>query len=209
MIINYSDDEELYPHSICTMKQINIENVKKFKYLGCQIDFKQSGLGQSEISNRINSANSAFQQHKYLLRNFHISLKTRVKFLNSFVRTRLTYGCQCWSCTKAISQKFDSCYRQMLRKMIWRGFERFEKDNDFSYKICNIQLHKICKTEDVSTFIQQQQTKYLAHTIRRPNNTATKQLTFESCKRTKKGRKPNTLTSNVVQSNQIKFYSLL
>ena len=90
MIFNFSGADSNYPESICSLKGIKITNTKTFKYLGCKIDYNYSEIGHSEINNRINSGNAAFQQHKNLLRNFHINLKTRIIFLNACVRSRLT-----------------------------------------------------------------------------------------------------------------------
>jgi len=38
----------------------------------------------------MNSGNAAVQQHKKLLRNHHIKLKTHIIFLSTYVRNRLT-----------------------------------------------------------------------------------------------------------------------
>lgn len=204
MILNYIGNDNSYPQSICTLKNIQIKNSRTFVYLGSNIDHNQPGLGISEINNRINSANAAFQQHKHLLRNHHISLHTRIILFNAYVRSRLTYGCQCWATTKEILNKFDSTYRIMLRKIIWGGFERTDRSNDdFSYKISNKKLHQICRTEDISNFIKQQQANYLAHIIRKENNTATKRLTFECNTNTKRGQKRTTLLSNVANHLEI------
>ena len=46
-----------------------------------------------------------------LLQNSKIHLKTRVKFLNSFVCSRLTYSCQNWNLTLDQFEKLDVTYR--------------------------------------------------------------------------------------------------
>ena len=58
-----------------------------------------------------------------LLQNRHIFLKTRVKFLNSFVRSRLTYSCQNWNLTLRQYEKLDVTYRNLLRRMVHGGFK--------------------------------------------------------------------------------------
>ena len=90
------------------------------------------------------------------------------------VRSRLTYSCQTWNLNAQQQQRIRSCYNAMLRKMIRRGFERRNGDeNDYSFLITNHELLQICKTEDVITHVEKQQTKYLAHIARRSNaNTA-------------------------------------
>ena len=199
MIINFLGQEGTYPQSICSLRGTKINNVKTFKYLGCKIDFNYPGIGPSEQNNRINSGNSAFQQHKYLLRNHHINLKTRIVFLYSYVRSRMTYGCQCWSVTQVNLDKLGRSYRLMLRKMVWGGFRRIDKqNNDFRYKISNQLLHQNCQTEDISTYIRNQQVNFLAHIARKSNDCTTKQKTFEKNPNTRRGRKLNTFATNVL-----------
>ena len=95
-----------------------------------------------------------FASMSNLLHNYRIHLSTRVKFLNSFVRSRLTYFCQYWNLTTAQFVKLDVTYRTLLRRMLRRGFNRVDTDGDFRFKISNKKHHNICHTEDVSTFIR-------------------------------------------------------
>ena len=66
------------------------------------------------------------------LQNSKIHLKTRVKFLNSFIRSRLIYSCQNWNLTMGQFEKLDVTYRNLLRRMIRGGFKRIgDNDGDF------------------------------------------------------------------------------
>ena len=100
MILNFRSNTA-YPSTICSVGGTNIHNVETFTYLRHKINFRQTNVGEEEICNRIHSATAAFQQHKHLLRNFKIFLKSRVLFLNAFVRSCLTYGCSTWTTTDA------------------------------------------------------------------------------------------------------------
>ena len=62
--------------------------------------------------------------HNVLLQN-----STRVKFLNSFVCSRLTYSCQNWDLIVSQSEKLDITYQNLLTRMIRGGF-RCTEDND-------------------------------------------------------------------------------
>ena len=136
-----------------------------------------------------------------LLQNFRINLRTRIKFLNSFVRSRLTYACQNWNPTLVQLERLNVTYRKFLRRMVRGGF-RFinEKENDYRLAISNDQLHEICNTTDVSEFICKQQTNYVAHVIRMNMNRGVKQLLFndDTCK--KKGRPQKSLLEQVVEN---------
>ena len=85
----------------------------------------EASLGM-KLDSRIDSAKAACQSHNTLLRKFHISLKTRLIFLNSFVRSRLICACQNWFADLTMFKKVNSCYKMILRKMI-RGMGLIEK----------------------------------------------------------------------------------
>ena len=74
-----------------------IENIESMCHLGAENDRKEAGTGWTELNNRMEAANSTFAINKNLFCNTNISLSLRVKFLNSLVRIRLTYGCQNWA----------------------------------------------------------------------------------------------------------------
>ena len=92
MILNHDCSEE-YPTSICNIDDKAIENVKVFRYLGCEIKYDEVYTGDAELNLRIDFAQGKFYQLGKKFMNHNISLNTRVKLLNSLVRSRLTYGC--------------------------------------------------------------------------------------------------------------------
>jgi len=62
--------------------------------------FPKPNTGDIEVNHRIQMAQAIkFATMSNLLQNSRIILKTRIKFLNSFVRSRLTYACQNWNLT--------------------------------------------------------------------------------------------------------------
>ena len=65
-------------------------------HLGAYINCPEPSTGDSEINQRIQLACGKFAELSNLLQNFHINLRTRISFLNCFVRSRLTYACQNW-----------------------------------------------------------------------------------------------------------------
>ena len=50
--------------------------------------------------------------------NQKIILRTRVKILDSLVRSRLTYSCPVWTTTAVQQSKICSAYTTMLRKVV-------------------------------------------------------------------------------------------
>ena len=203
MIVNYryiNNDSSTYPDSIATLDNNPIENVMMFRYLGDEIKYDEPSTGDAEIELRIDIAEGKFYERSKKLLNHRILLQTRIKILNSIVRSRLTYSCQTWNLTERQTNRVNSAYTSMLRKMVKGGYRR-KKETEFHFVLSNSDLHSICQTEDVSEFTKRQQRKYLAHLARQPNSTLTKQLLFNSNKTTKRG-KQSTLESTVLCDEQ-------
>jgi len=75
IILNYDPtDEENYPESLHKIHNIELKNVKIFKYLGSQIQYDQPATGDTEIFSRIELAKCKFQSLKHILcnRTIHI-----------------------------------------------------------------------------------------------------------------------------------------
>ena len=110
------------------------------------------------------------------LQNSKIHLKARVKFLDSFIHSRLIYSCQNRNLTMGQFEKLDVMYRNLLRRMVRGGFKHIgENDGDFWYKLNNEKGHVICCTSDVSNFIRKQQKDYAGHVIRMATECCEKQ----------------------------------
>ena len=170
----------------------NIENVKVFTYLSCQIHFKEQNTGTVEVTARIDMAETAFYQHSKKLMNRNIKLVTRVNILNSLVRSRLTYGCQTWTLTTRKINQLDSTYMTMLRKMIRNGFARIDTQNkEWSYLYTNRSLLEICKTETIQSYVTRLKQRYLGHLIRLKDDSLIKRLAFNSNKMTRPGQQIN------------------
>ena len=182
------------------MRGTLLKHVSEFKYLGAFLRHDEPSTGDTELNYRIQIANAKFFELSNLLENFTIHLKTRIMFLNSFVRSRLTYACQNWNLNTAQYDRLDAFYRKLLRKMIRGGFKRIDRgEMDFRYKVSNVKLHTICKTNDVSTYVKEQQFKYASHVVRMSLKRGTKQLMFNNDKYTKVGRHALTLLEQVVK----------
>ena len=154
MILNTDNDI----NSIISLRDKPLNNIDVFKYLGAYIDPRQPNTGDSEINHRIQMAQVKFAEMSKLLQNFHINLRSRILFLNCYVRSRLTYAAQNWSLTTMQFDIFDTTCRSFLRRMIRNGFKQVDRNsNDFRLMISNAQLHTICGTKDVSDFIKIQQ----------------------------------------------------
>lgn len=207
MILNYQGED--YPPSLIKLRNIDIKNVIIFKYLGAFIHYEQPNTGDIEINNRIQLAVSKFTEMTNLLQNFNIALRTRIIFLNSYVRSRLIYACQNWNLDANQLARLDVTYRRFLRRMIRGGF-RFvdEANNDYRYVITNDRLHEICGTEDLANLISKQQFEYAKHVIRMSQDRSIKLLMFNDDKYTKRGRPSKTLLDQVIGHSLITLNEL-
>ena len=194
MIVNYQLSDKEYPTTIAKLNEENIENVKVFCYLGCNIKYNEPGTGDSELEFRIDCAESKFYELSKKFFNHKIAIKTRVKIFNALVRSRLTYSCQAWSLNQRQLQRISSAYTMMLRKMVKNGFKRHE--GTWNYVLRNEDLLRICKTESIETFISSQQRNYLAHLVREDDNRCSKKLLFNHDESKKRG--PRTTLKTIV-----------
>ncbi|XP_066919328.1 uncharacterized protein [Clytia hemisphaerica] len=195
-------NQEQYHDSIICLREEQLKNVKEFKYLGAVLNHHQPNTGEAEVNQRIQLAIVKFAQMSNLLQNFQINLRVRIFFLNSFVRSRLTYSChQNWNLTSLQYDRLDVTYRKFLRRMVRGGFRYVDEvNNDFRYVISNNQLHTICGTSDVNVFIKQQQRNYAAHVVRMPSGRLSKLLMFNDDKNCKRGRISLTLLDQVIKN---------
>ena len=203
MILNHkilAGDNTPYPKSICNLNGFAIENVTTFRYLGDEIKHDEPSTGDAEIELRIDAAESKFYELSKKLLNYKILIKTRILILNSMVRSRLTYSCQTWNLTSRQTDRINSVYTSMLRKMVKGGYRR-KNNTEWNFLLNNSDLHRICGTEKISDYTARQQKKYLAHLARQPNTTFTKKLLFNDNKAHKPGRQGN-LENSVLTNEQ-------
>ena len=215
MIWNWDDlVDGPYPENILSINGFLLNNVKHFKYLGVWNTYNDIHIGEKEVNNRKNSANGAFAQHRKMLGNKNIHLATRVMFMNSLVRSRLTYGCHAWRPTQSEMSKLSSRYKYFLRCMVYNGFKRVcppEKDDpdassetvDWRYVISDDKLLQITKCIPLEQYYQVQQKKWVAHITRRENDDVVKVLTFHDMKVLKVGRPVPSILQRVIAESDL------
>ena len=208
MIFNFDGPDGQYPETICNLEGNVIDNVKSFIYLGASIYYNDPHTGDSEINQRIGSAECKYYEHAKKLLNYRINLNTRVKILNALVRSRLSYGCQTWTLNLEQKNKINSFYCGLLRRMVRGGFKR--KEDSMAFQRSNKDILEVCKTEEMTTFIARQQKCFLAHIIRRADDTLVKSLTFNTDTTHRRGRSTS-LRKTVLRNERMEpndFYKL-
>ena len=140
-------------------------------------------MGDIEINYHIQVAYAKLAAMTNLHQNFKIYLRTRIMFLNSFVRSRLAYSCQNWNLTVGQLEKLDFTYGNLRRRMMRDRFKRIGDNNgDFQYKLNNEKVHAMCCISVVRDFFQKEQKDYAGHVVGMPNERCEKQLMFNECK---------------------------
>ena len=74
---------------------IPIKQIQKFNYLGSMLT--ADGKCDLEIRRRIGMAKDAFQKLGSIMKNIKISVATKIRMLNCYVFSILTYGSECWT----------------------------------------------------------------------------------------------------------------
>ena len=200
MILNHQLTGEEYPGTIISIEDTPLDNVKVFKYLGCNIKYDEPSTGDSELEFRIDTALNKFYELGKKLMNHKIHLVTRVTILNALVRTRLTYSCQTWNLSQEQANHINAAYMSMLRKMVNGGYRR--QTGTYRFVLSNRNLLEKCKTEDIHDFVFRQQRNYVAHVTRSENERLTKRLMFNGNEARRAGRR-STLYGKVVEQMEI------
>ena len=86
MILNHMLLENKYPDTIISLWNVPLQNFTDFKYLGLYISQNEHNMGYIKTNHHILMAYTKFANMTNLLQN-EIHLKTKVKFLNSFVHS--------------------------------------------------------------------------------------------------------------------------
>ena len=148
MIINFQEFVEDYPSTISSINNVALDNVKVFKYLGCNIKFDEENTGNAELEFRIDIAQAKFYELRKKMFNYRIQLLTRIRILNALVRCRLVYSCQTWSLSQTQMTHINAAYMGMIRRMVRGGYRRVP--GTYRYVLTNKELLRTFNTEDVS-----------------------------------------------------------
>ena len=221
MILNYKGNIDDYPSVIIHIDDNPIDNVKQFTYLGAISTHNEPGTSHKELDTRIGQAHGKFAELKKLLCNYHLKLHIRMKFYNTYVRSRLCYCCETWTLTSMQYQRLESVHMRFLRRMVRGGMsrvsskeeiEKAKKENDqeinWTWKLDNSKVLTITKAKPITEYIKMQNTNWIAHVARASNDTLTKRLMFVDEKFTKRGNHHHTVLENVTAAEEEKGKSL-
>ena len=105
------------PDCQLTVGEREIKQVEKFSYLGSLIT--SDGRSDSEIKKRIGMSKAIFEKMGKILKNRKLSMKTKLRVLDCYIFSTLTYGSECWTISQTMEKRLQSVemwfYRRMLR----------------------------------------------------------------------------------------------
>ena len=130
---------------------ILLKNTKEFKYLGLMTSMTDQ---KKFLQHRISSASAKFSSLKKLLTDRRIEMSTRLKFLNSFVRSRLTYSAATWDLKEQEVAQLEAVWCRFLRRLIPGGFRRRP---DFGLVHSNEVIYKCTNAQPIRTYLRKQQ----------------------------------------------------
>ncbi len=90
------------------------ENIEGYKYLGQTLAIQNRMVG--EIQARIGNGWKAYWKHKYIFRS-KMSIKAKIKILESSILSVLTYSVQAWAVTKHQMSELVKTQNSMLRNI--------------------------------------------------------------------------------------------
>ena len=157
----------------------SIQNVSEFKYLGHLFHREDSS---AFVIARVSSAVAQFQRFRYIFQDRNIQNRSKIRFLEAYVRSRLTYSVAAVVPTEAQLGQLCSCWYGCIRRMTRGGFARKSVEGgdelSSSFVMSNSELEKRYGTPPLRDFLHVQFLRYIAHIVRRPNDHPTKTALF-------------------------------
>ena len=105
---------------------VKIKQVESFTYLESVINGKAKC--DEEIKRRIGMAKNAFQKLGKILRNRKVSIETKMRIINCYLVSILTYGSECWTISATMEKRLESCEMWFLRRMLRISFTEHTSD---------------------------------------------------------------------------------
>ena len=92
-----------------------IQQFEQFNYLGSLIT--ENGKYDSEIKKRIGNAKDAFQKLGKIFKDRKMSIDTKMRVLDCYVKPILTYGSECWTISPLMEGRLKAVEMWFLRRM--------------------------------------------------------------------------------------------
>ena len=146
-------------------------------------DFNAVLLHLSVGESRIGKSRSAFIMLKNIWASKEIRISTKLRILNSNVKSVLLYGSETWRTTKASMKKIQTFFNACLRRIL---------NIRWPERISNEDLWRRTKQQPMDVQIRQRKWRWIGHTLRKPPSSTTRQaLLWNPQGKRKRGRPRN------------------
>jgi hypothetical protein len=146
-------------HSPLLLEVVEIEEVKKFCYLGSIV--ATDGGSEADVHSRINKARHAYNSLGKVWNSSQISKRHKLYIFNASVRSVLLYGSETWRVTGPISRKLqvfvNKCMRRIM-KIYWPNC------------ISNHDLLQLTHQKILQNEIREKKWRWIGHTLRKPES---------------------------------------
>ena len=152
------------PNCNITIKNESIEQVDKFEYLGSLI--MSDAKCDQEINRRIGMTEATFHKMKRLLCNSKLAMKTKLRLLECYVISSLTYSSECWTISENMKKRIEATELWFLRRMLkipWTSYtsneEVLQRDGSKRKLLCNIRkrqfefLGHVMRKEEIENLV--------------------------------------------------------
>ena len=144
------------PPASISVGQEQVETVTEFVYLGSKISTDCSS--DPEIERRLQLARGTFGRLSRVWRSCRLSLRSKLRLLNTCVLPVLLYGSETWTLSANLSRRLDAFHRSCLRFILGvRWFHRVS--NDELYR-------RVRDPTTISTRVRRGRLRLLGHVAR-------------------------------------------
>ncbi|XP_063408979.1 uncharacterized protein LOC134692458 [Mytilus trossulus] len=159
-----------------------VEDVQQFTYLGSIVS--TSGGTDEDILARKKKAQQIFSMLKPVWRSNALRTSTKLRILNTNVKSVLLYGSETWRETAASIKSIQTFVNKRLRNIL---------NIRWPNKISNNELWRRTKQQPTTQTIRARKWKWIRHTLRKKDTHITKQaLEWNPQEHRKRGRPKNT-----------------
>lgn len=133
-----------------------IEQVNKFKYLGCWIT--EDLNPDVEIRARIEYARGVFTKMKRLFCNRELTLVTRYRMIRCYIYSGLLYGMEAWTLKLATMRKIEAFEMWVFRRMLRVPWTEHATNDSI--------LERVNRDRELLCIVKRRKTAYLGHILR-------------------------------------------
>lgn len=153
------------------IKRKGNDNWKSCKYLGSLLDT------ELDLRRRKQLSMVSFRKYQKCIQSKLLSLKTRLRLLNTYVTSIFMYNSEIWTLTKALENKIDAFHRTILRRTL---------RINWPFIITNKEIYKRTGEVKWSKKIKTRRLRWLGHLLRLHMDTPAQVALKESNKTHKK-----------------------